>query len=438
MCGLKTISSLACGVIAAHMAAPSASAGDLSISLRTRIHSEAAIRIKEGDASLARIAVEPRLLLRSEKGWRGEISGRIIAAADETGLGTASTFSSLSRPLELGEDARLELDRAHLTFSAGNNDLTIGKQTLAWGILDGLQVTDRFDPVDRTEAVFGEPRPRRIARWGVRWQGKAAGFGFDAGAALDATVNQLPQSDAAFSPAAPRLRAGIPAGGATPPLRVSSRSNNLSNASFGLRLSRSFTGTEANLILISGPETDPLFQFQQSPAGPEVELKYPRRTLIGATLDRADGARIWRLEAAHIPDQPINAAIGTVPGIAERARTIAGLGLDWSLPREVFVNLQLGLDHVHAGSAELYRPDTDFIATIRLQRGFRNERLWLKSELLGTLSDGDGTFRPWIEWRQSDHLTLSAGADLVWGTRDGLFGQYRDQSRIWTRISSTF
>ncbi|MFN7055642.1 DUF1302 family protein [Hyphomonas sp.] len=434
----RTIASLVCGVIAAHSAAPMAIADDLSISPRTRINAEAAIRMEDADASLARVTVEPRLLLRSDRGWRGEVSGRIIAAADETGLGTVSTFSSLSRPLELGEDARLELDRAYVTFSAGDHDLTIGKQTLAWGILDGLQVTDRFDPVDRTEAVFGELRPRRIARWGVRWQGKAAGLNVDAAAALDATVNQLPQTSDAFSPAAPRLRAGIPAGGATPPLRVSSRSNQVRDASLGLRLSRSFTGTEANLVLISGPEPDPLFQFEPSPAGPEVELQYPRRTLIGATLDRADGARIWRLEAAYIPDQPVNAATGPTPGIVERRRILAGLGLDWNLPRDVFLNLQLGLDHVNAGGAELYRPETDLIATIRLQRGFRNERLWLKSEILGTLSEGDGTFRPWVEWRQSDHLTLSAGADLVWGTREGLFGQYRDQSRIWTRISSTF
>ena len=432
------LQALACVAFITQFAAPAASAEGLSTSLRARIQSEAAIRLDDGSASLARIAVEPRLLIRSEKNWRADISGRLIVAADETGLGTISTFAGLSQPIELGQGGRLELDRAFLTFSAGEHDFTIGKQALAWGILDGLQVTDRFDPVDRTEAVFSDPRPRRLARWGLRWQGRAAGLDVDAAAAFDATVSQLPEAGAAFSPTAPRLRAGLGPNTVTPPLRVSPRTNSMSDATLGLRVSREFIGHGASLVIISGPEHDPVFVSTSSPDFSGIELRYPRRSLIGATLDRSDGPRIWRFELAYIPDQPVNVPAGAAAATEDRPRWLAGLGLDWNLPQDVFLNLQLGLDQIDAGPATLVRPETDVIATLRLQRAFRNERLWLKSEILGTLSEGDGTFRPWLEWRQSDHLSISAGADLVWGKQDGLLGQYQNQSRLWSRITATF
>lgn len=406
--------------------------------LRVTAQAEAAIRLDDGAASLARINVRPRYLLRSTAGWRAEVSGRLVAASDETGLGTSETFSGASRPVDVGPHGRIELDRAFITLMTGGHRLTLGKQSLAWGILDGLQVTDRFDPVNRTEAVFGEVRPQRLARWGVRWQGQLAGMEFDGAAAFDPTVNQLPLAGAAFAPRAPRLRAGFPQGAQTPPVTISARDRYVSDATFGLRVSRPLGQSEASLVLMSGPETEPVFAAVLTPAGPVVELRYPRRTLVGATFERSDGPRVWRLEAAYTPDQPVNLFAAPFIAAADRPRYLAGLGLDWSAPSEVFVNLQIGVDHVDAGGMALVRPRTDVIATLRLQRAFGNERLWLKSELLGSLGEGDGAFRPWLEWRQSDTVLFSAGADLIWGRSQGLFGQYQDQSRLWVRITTNF
>ncbi len=429
---------MACAAILALSTSPGAEAEAVSGTVRVRAQTEAAIRLEDGSASLARVSVQPRFQVRSAKGWRAEVSAQLVAAPDETGVGSIRTYSAASRPVELGHDGRIELDRAFVTFGTGDQRLTLGKQSLAWGILDGLQVTDRFDPVNRTEGVFGEIRPQRLARWGVRWQAQVAGTRIDAAAALDPTVSQLPQASGAFAPVAPRLRAGLPGGAATLPLTVAARDEYLKDATLGLRASRTFGRSEASLVLISGPETEPVFEATSTPGGPAIALRYPRRAVIGATLDRADGPRVWRVEAAYIPDQPVNIRTAQPVASESRPRFLAGLGLDWSAPGDVLFNLQLGVDHIDAGDADIVRPETDVIATLRLQRAFRNERFWLKGEILGTLSEGDGAFRPWLEWRQSDDLVISAGADLVWGREQGLFGQYESQSRLWTRVARTF
>lgn len=431
-------SAIACSAALALCMQADAHAETVSGVLRVKAQSEAAVRLDDSAASLARISVQPRYLLRSTAGWRAEVSGRLVAAFDETGLGTTETFSGASRPVDIGPHGRIELDRAFITLGTGDHRLTLGKQSLAWGILDGLQVTDRFDPITRAEAVFGEVRPQRLARWGARWQGQFAGMEFDGAAAFDPTVNQLPLAGAAFAPLAPRLRAGFPEGAQTPPVTISARDRYVSDATYGLRVSRPLGQSEASLVLISGPETEPVFAAVLTQSGPVVELRYPRRTLVGATFERSDGARVWRLEAAYTPDQPVNLFAAPFIAATDRPRYLAGVGLDWSAPNEIFVNLQIGVDHIDAGGMTLVRPQTDVLATLRLQRAFRNERLWLKSELLGSLSEGDGALRPWLEWRQSDTVLFSAGADLIWGRSQGLFGQYADQSRLWVRITTNF
>lgn len=438
MRGAVALPVITCAAALSLSVSPGASADTVSGVMRVKAQSELGVRLDDQAASLARISVQPRYLLRSTAGWRAEISGRLVLASDETGLGSIANFSGFSRPAELGPHGRIELDRAFVTLGMGDHRLTLGKQSMAWGILDGLQVTDRFDPVDRTEGVFAEVRPVRMARWGARWQGQIAGVEFDGAAAFDPTVNQLPLAGAAFAPLAPRLRAGFPVGAATPPVTVSGRENYIGDATYGLRMSRHFGRSAASLVVISGPETEPVFAAVLTPDGPAVELRFPRRVLVGATIERSDGPRVWRFEAAYTPDQPVNILTLQPLAATDRPRYLAGLGLDWSAPNEVFVNLQIGVDHIDAGGSVLVRPQTDVIATLRLQRAFHNERLWFKSELLGSLSDGDGAFRPWLEWRHSDRVLVAAGGDLIWGTQHGLFGQYQDQSRLWMRITTNF
>ncbi|MEQ8515322.1 MAG: hypothetical protein RIC38_06940, partial [Chromatocurvus sp.] len=98
----------------------------------------------------------------------------------------------------------------------------------------------------------------------------------------------------------------------------------------------------------------------------------------------------------------------------------------------------LALDHVSSGDRGLARPDTDVVATLRAQRSFRNDRWLLAAEILGTLSDRDGTFRPSLTWRPGDNLGIDVGADLTWGDERDLIGQFEDASRVYIRVRRSF
>ncbi|MEE4360984.1 MAG: hypothetical protein V2I63_05600 [Pseudomonadales bacterium] len=395
----------------------------------------AGVRREDRELALSRTTVRPTLRLQLDDAWRAELELRGEFADDDTGLGTTGTYSAMSRPLVDRDRARLEIDRAVLVGRFGPTLLTLGKQSVAWGVLDGIQVTDRFDAVRRRDFLFTEVRPERLSRWGGRLRTLVGGIRLDAAVALDATVSQQALPGAEFELQAPRFRAGFGAEGPGLPITVSDRTAPVKDGTAGLRIGRTFGRLDASVLALSGPDTDPLFRLGGSGTAPVVELTHPRRSLFGGTLELAAGPRVWRLEAAWIPDQPVNVR-GAAPLQDEtRTRTLVGLGLDWNAPADLFVNAQLVADETGGDEDDLFAPSRDVVATIRVQRSFRQETLRASVEVLASLTDEDRALRPQLRWRGRDALTLAIGADLMSGTREGLFGQFRDASRVWARAT---
>lgn len=419
------------------LAAALAEAGPQLESQRHQLALWSAVRTDDGEVSLARLSASSEWRWRFGDRWQAELGARLELADDDTGLGTVRTFAPGSRPLIDSEHARLEIDTATLSRQGAGQQIVLGKQVVAWGVLDGLRVTDRFAPVRLRDFVLTEVRPERISRWGVRVRQRALDGWFDFAVALDDTVDQLPNPGDTFSPLAPRSRAGLPLDAVAPPLVVADRGHAPSDATIGLRFSRGLAAGSFSVLVLDGPDTEPRFTPQ---ADGTVRLDYPRRSLFGATFEASAGAFVWRAELAHIPDQPVNRSGSAGLLIDREARTLAGIGLDWRGEDGLFVNAQLGIDHLNEGASDaaLVRPQTDWIGTVRVQKSLLQDTIILRAEWIGSLADGDGAFRPSVEWALNDTLRLGAGIDWLHGQPDELFGQFRDQSRAWLRLTASF
>ena len=46
------------------------------------------------------------------------------------------------------------------------------------------------------------------------------------------------------------------------------------------------------------------------------------------------------------------------------------------------------------------------------------------------MNDGDGLIRPKLVYEWQDNVKTWVGADIFYGDRDGLFGQFRENDRI--------
>lgn len=416
----KWISSALVAALAATIAHGTAVAGQGTLDARLSAEQRLAVGFGDAETGQARLTLQSDLRLRFARSWGARVGLRLETAGADTGLGSRDTYRDVSRPLEIGDATRLELDEALVYWRRGRTRLTLGKQTFAWGVLDGLQVTDRLDAVRRRDAVFTPQRPERIARWGGRLETRVRGTRIDLVTLFDGSGDELALRGDAYEITAPRLRAGLPANAPLPPLSVDTSGD----ATLGLRARRRIGGHDLTVLALRGPDPEPVIATDAN----GVLLAYPTRSLYGLNWQRGEGSRVWRAELAWIPDQPVNLA-APLPTTVRRKRWIAGLGLDWDLRGGVLVNAQFALDRVRGD--DLVRPELDQIVTLRAQRAFANDTWRWSVELLGSLSDGDGTFRPAIAWQASDTLRLSAGVDVVWGTREGLFGQFRDTDRLW-------
>ncbi|MEL7028752.1 MAG: hypothetical protein AAGL49_05940, partial [Pseudomonadota bacterium] len=274
-----------------------------------------------------------------------EIGLRFETAPGPTGLGAVSGYSGISKPLVRGEDVRLEIDKANVRFEVGETTFFVGKQTIAWGALDGVRVNDAFNPARLNEFVVIDDRPDRIPLWAARARGQIGGLTYDAAVAPDPTVNQFAEAGDTFFPVAPRFRGGAPADAPIPELRRTSRNDLIEDAVIAGRLATTWDGTDFSVSVTSGPDPDAVLRPVEG--GGAIELRHPRRTLIGAEVVRAVGPTLARIELAASPGQTFNAG-SLAQGLREDdgTRILAGVGVDWNAPQDVFVTFQAVVDHV--------------------------------------------------------------------------------------------
>ncbi|WP_252731924.1 DUF1302 family protein [Paraglaciecola arctica] len=397
--------------------------------------------LRDSDVEFSRFSITSETRFNLSRNWRIQLDARAEFSDDDVGLGTINGYSPLSRPLIDNKQTRLELDRAFIQWRKRAHSVTLGKQVTPWGVLDGVQITDRFDPVRRRDFIFTDVRPERIARWGARWRNKIGNFKLDTSFAFDGTITQQAQPGALFFTTSTRFTGGVDVTNTPVNLNSQNRNNSLAQSTFGARISHPLGQGDISFLGFRGPDTDPILGLADHQPIDEaivVQTNYQRRTLYGAAYDVTLGETVLRTELAFIPDQPINIQWETPLQSADVRRLLVGFGIDWSAPEQWFINAQLAIDHIDAQEFDILRPDTDTIITLRAQRLFINGRLLFKAELLGTINQRDGVLRPELIYEYSDKLKLRSGIDWLFGDKNTQFGQFKDNSRLWFAATYTF
>jgi hypothetical protein len=421
--------------------------GDVTVqSSRISVDYRSALNLQDGELDLSRLTLSSINKIRLSRQWSGRIDIQAQTADDNVGLGGTDNYASANRPLVDNSKVRLELSRAFIMWRKRATSLVIGKQVTPWGVLDGVQVTDRFDPIRRRDFVFTDVRPERIARWGARWRSKINSWLIDTSFAFDGSASQQAEIGDAFFFTSTRFTGGMalddPRLGSQGVDVVTPRpSHSLKQSTAGIKVAHSLGEGDMSLMVFRGPDTDPILGLpsEQIAAEPiKLRFDYKRRTVLGATFDITAGDMVLRMELAYIPDQPVNVLAEIPLTQARRTRILTGLGVDWRAPHDWFVNAQLVLDYINKNELNLVRPSTDTLLTLRAQRSFYNARLLVKAELLGSVNQGDGVIRPVLAFNFNDRVKLQSGIDWLFGDSNGQFGQFKDESRLWVSATYTF
>ena len=169
------------------------------------------------------------------------------------------------------------------------------------------------------------------------------------------------------------------------------------------------------------------------------QQEYFRRHIFGADYSRPFGDFVFRAEAAWFHGDLIPSATRAAgPAKRDRLKWLAGLdwypGNNWTLSVQFAESRILNPD-VQGG---LSQRDCVKTATLSLSKKLFREKLTLSALLYMDTGMGDSLSRLSSEYRLVDDLSLFFGSDIFQGDRDGSFGQYKDNTQVWTKVKYHF
>ena len=95
-------------------------------------------------------------------------------------------------------------------------------------------------------------------------------------------------------------------------------------------------------------------------------------------------------------------------------------------------------DKIAKAPTGLTRPSEDVLTSIFAVRDFFNGDLNISTRWLSADSGASGVISPKIKWSLDDSTELSIGADLFYGDREDIFGQFEDADRVTFAVPPDF
>lgn len=313
---------------------------------------------------------------------------------------------------------------------ASSLDLKLGRQVLTWGTGDLLFLNDLFPKSwvsffsGRDDEYLKAPSDAARATWyndklnvDVVWTPRFEPDDYLTG-----------ERFSFFSP----LAGGVVA--PRPPLSAARPRAGVGDSELALRLFRTVGSTEYAAYAYQG--------FYKRPLGltPGLQPAFPSLSTFGGSLRRPLGGGLVNGEFAFFDSR--DESSGTNPlvpndqlrllvGYEFEARTRLNLGF------QVYIERTLDYGALIANSpAPQFEPErTRSVLTNRVTYRGERDRLTLSLFTFYSVSDDDYYLRPVVSYRQSDHWTFTAGANLFGGADPyTFFGQLEDNSNAYLRV----
>lgn len=386
------------------------------------------------------LEIRPELLTSFESGARLTTIVR-LRTEDNNQLGpnrlSLQSFSEASRPQIIGDSTELSLREFYLEIDWQNYHLTLGKQQVVWGEADGLKVLDIVNPQSYQKFILEDFEDSRIPIWIVNIEATLGAWDAQLLWIPDQTYSALPKPGAQYAITSPQLApsfelatalgADITVAKINKPRRI------LRDSDGGFRFSRFWNGWDVSVNYLYHYHDLPVFEqiWDLTAPTPRVTVtpKYKRTHTFGGTASNAFGDWVVRTEVGWSNDRYfINDDPLSNKGIAKGQELAYVFGLDWSGIENTFISAQLFQSQFSNGNAERDRLESN--ATLLAQRLFWNNTLTVEVIWLSSLNSEDGLWRPKVTYEWRDDVKTWLGADLFYGDRKGLFGQFNDQDQL--------
>ena len=406
--------------------------------LSALFEAEWAYGVTKGEQQKLEVKIEPELEVDLGPDTRLTAIARLRTDGfDRLAPGTPSqsAIDPASRRVLVGDNVDFELREFYLQTKFAGSYLTIGKQQIVWGKADGLKVLDVVNPQDFREFILDEFDDSRIPLWSINAEIPIGPTTLDLLWIPDRSYHQIPEPDATFAFTAASLVPTAPPGVAVDLKDADRPRRFLADSDLGARLTAFWKGWDLSLNYLYHYHDLPiLFQrLDMTPTGPRVTVtpRYERTHLIGGTFSNAFGDLTVRGEVGYSTDRFfLTRAPGDTDGVDRSSEVAYVLGLDWFGIGDTLISFQLFQSWLPGAPSGIIRNELDTTTTLTVRRDFINETLQAEIMWLQNFNDGDGLVRPKISYDLRENISVWAGADIFYGDKNGLFGEFDDNDRL--------
>lgn len=401
------------------------------------IESESAIETRDGAAQKFETILQPDIEVQLGDEWDLTFVPRLrFDPVDRLypGRPEQPERAGPSRIGLIGDPLEAELRELYVRTEAGDNAyLTIGKQQVVWGKADGLKVLDVVNPQDFREFVLDEFDDSRIPTWMLNAEFPIKNTTLQVLWIPDLTYHDLPEegSPFEFTSQVPDVPDGVTLISEDP----DRPSNPMIDSDFGLRLSGFAKGWDFTFNYLYHYEDIPALYRAIDLSGPTpvvtVSPEYERTHLIGGTFSTAIGELTLRGELGYSTSRflPTEDADDD-DGVFESGDLSYVIGLDWFGFGETVLSFQFFQSILTDPGDDMLRDDVENTVSFLAQRDLLNDALVLSGIWVHNLNNNDGFVRPKVKYELGTGVDVWAGVDFFYGTKNGLFGEFEDASRV--------
>jgi len=415
----------------------------LEIETRTSIETSLAMNINDKKSQSNTVIVRPEITADLDNGGRLTAIGRFLAeriSGVRPGDVDFDAYSPSSKPLKFNDEVEFELREFYFETAVNDDYMIVGKQQVVWGKADGLKVLDVINPQSFRNFILDDFEESRIPLWmfNYEWQ-------IDSHSTLqvlwipDQTVHVLPNSGATYAFTTPRLVPSAPPGVVVDINALDRPSRIIEDCDIGLRWSAFVAGWDLTLNYFYHYDDFPVLRQNLvfTPTGVKVAIspEYERSHLLGGTFSNAFGSLTVRGEVGYSSNRFFLTRNPDVTGgVVESDEVSYVVGLDWFGFDETLLSVQFFQSVVLDPPSGLTRPVVDNTLTFLAQKLYFNDTLKTEVLTIHNMYDNDGLVRPKVTYELEDDIKIWFGADVFYGSYQGLFGQYDSNDRIYLGI----